>query len=47
MKYDLTLAQQAYALAGCWDASRGKDISSLDFKSNDLDDFDSNQKGKS
>ncbi|KAH8111425.1 peptidase family M1-domain-containing protein [Phellopilus nigrolimitatus] len=44
IEYDLTLAKQAYALAKRWDASRGKDIKSLDFQSNDLESFDSNQK---
>ena len=47
MKYDLTLAEQAYSLAERWDASRDKPIDSLDFKSTDLDNFDSNQKGQS
>ena len=46
MKYDLTLAEQAYSLAERWDASRDKPIDSLDFKSTDLDNFDSNQKGQ-
>ncbi|KAL5518474.1 LAP2 [Sanghuangporus vaninii] len=44
MEYDLTLAKHAYELAARWDASRVKDINSLNFKSNDLSDFDSNQK---
>ncbi|OCB89221.1 hypothetical protein A7U60_g3588 [Sanghuangporus baumii] len=44
MEYDLTLAKYAYELAARWDASRVKDINSLNFKSNDLSDFDSNQK---
>ena len=46
MDYDLTLAQEAYDLASRWDASRSKAISSLDFKSSDLDSFDSNQKSE-
>ena len=45
MEYDLTLAQHAYALAGKWDASRSQDVAKLDFKTSDLDSFDSNQKG--
>ncbi|PAV21678.1 leukotriene-A4 hydrolase [Pyrrhoderma noxium] len=44
MKYDLTLAEQAYSLAERWNASRDKPVDSLDFKSTDLDNFDSNQK---
>ena len=44
MEYDLTLAEQAYALAKRWDASRDtSDLSQLDFKATDLLDFDSNQ----
>ena len=46
MKYDLTLAELAYSLAERWDASRDKPVDSLDFKSTDLDNFDSNQKGQ-
>ena len=45
MDYDLTLAEQAYSLAARWDASRAKDVKSLDFKPDDLESFDSNQKG--
>ncbi|KAH9949467.1 hypothetical protein B0H21DRAFT_728077 [Amylocystis lapponica] len=45
MEYDLTLAQQAYALAEKWDAARSvADISQLKFKETDLDGFNSNQK---
>lgn len=45
MEYDLTLAKEAYELASRWDAARSTAIDSLDFKSTDLDGFDSNQKG--
>lgn len=41
----MSLAEEAYVLATRWDASRNTDIKSLDFKANDLDAFDSNQKG--
>ena len=44
MVYDTTLAEQAYALAARWDSSRDKEVSNLDFKSGDLEDFDTNQK---
>ncbi|EJD04497.1 uncharacterized protein FOMMEDRAFT_107254 [Fomitiporia mediterranea MF3/22] len=44
MEYDTTLAEQAYALAARWDSSRDKDVSNLDFKSSDLEGFDTNQK---
>ncbi|EJD04499.1 leukotriene-A4 hydrolase [Fomitiporia mediterranea MF3/22] len=44
MEYDTTLAQQAYELAARWDSSRDKDVSTLDFKSSDLENFDTNQK---
>lgn len=48
IEYDMTLAKQAYALAERWDASRStSDVSQLDFKPTDLDDFNSNQKSKS
>ncbi|KAJ7454867.1 peptidase family M1-domain-containing protein [Mycena latifolia] len=44
MEYDLTLAQEAYALADRWDASRStSEVSDLDFKKSDLDTFNSNQ----
>ena len=44
MEYDLTLAEQSYALAGRWNSSRDIfDLSQLDFKEADLNDFDSNQ----
>lgn len=46
MEYDLTLVQEADALAKRWNASRDKDVASLDFEKSDLDSFDSNQKGK-
>jgi leukotriene-A4 hydrolase len=46
MEYDLTLAQQAYALAERWNNSRNTpDLSQLDFKESDLNEFDSNQIG--
>ncbi|PCH33157.1 hypothetical protein WOLCODRAFT_147267 [Wolfiporia cocos MD-104 SS10] len=44
MTYDLTLAEQAYALATKWDASRSTPIDQLTFRETDLDSFDSNQK---
>lgn len=47
MDYDTTLAQEAYALAAKWDASRSNNISSLEFKKTDLDSFDTNQISKS
>jgi len=44
MEYDLTLAEQAYALAERWNSSRNTlDVSQLDFKESDLDGLDSNQ----
>jgi leukotriene-A4 hydrolase len=44
MEYDLTLAEQAYALAERWNDSRDiLDITQLDFKESDLRGFDSNQ----
>lgn len=43
MIYDLTLAEKAYALAARWDGARTKDISQLDFKATDLNEFDANQ----
>jgi len=44
MEYDLTLAEQAYALAKRWDESRDTlDLSQLNFNATDLKDFDSNQ----
>ena len=44
-EYDTTLAEAAYALAKRWDESRSRDTSSLKFSKEDLDDFNSNQKG--
>jgi len=44
-EYDTTLAEAAYALAKRWDESRSSDTSSLKFSKEDLDDFNSNQKG--
>ena len=44
MEYDLTLAEQSYTLAGRWNSARDIfDLSQLDFKEADLNDFDSNQ----
>ncbi|KAJ7487177.1 leukotriene A4 hydrolase, partial [Mycena galericulata] len=43
MEYDLTLAQQAYALADRWDASRSVAEAGLDFKKSDLDTFNAMQ----
>jgi leukotriene-A4 hydrolase len=44
MEYDLTLAEQAYALAERWNSSRStSDVSQLHFKESDLEEFDSNQ----
>jgi hypothetical protein len=46
MEYDLTLAEQAYALAEQWNNSRGtSDPSQLSFKASDLNGFDTNQIG--
>ncbi|KAI0785951.1 peptidase family M1-domain-containing protein [Abortiporus biennis] len=42
-EYDTTLATQAYALAKRWSDSRSSDLSQLDFKFDDLNDFNSNQ----
>jgi len=47
MEYDITLAETAYILAGKWDSARDQDISNLEFKSTDLNDFNSNQIGQS
>ncbi|KAL5534735.1 hypothetical protein ACEPAG_1199 [Sanghuangporus baumii] len=44
MEYDLTLAQQAYELAGRWNASRDQVISALEFQASGLVGFDANQK---
>ena len=41
---DLTLAEQAYALADRWDAARAIDISKTSFSAADMDGFNSNQK---
>jgi len=43
MSYDLTLAEKAYSLAERWDAARDTEISLLNFKETDLQDFNSNQ----
>ncbi|PBK87275.1 hypothetical protein ARMGADRAFT_972092 [Armillaria gallica] len=43
MDYDTSLATKAYSLAERWDASRTTEVSKLDFKSDDLNDFNSNQ----
>ncbi|KAJ7116299.1 hypothetical protein C8R44DRAFT_832437 [Mycena epipterygia] len=44
MEYDDSLAQEAYALANRWDASRSvAEVSGLDFKKSDLDTFSSTQ----
>lgn len=45
MEYDITLAETAYNLAARWDAARSTDVTKLDFKKSDLDEFNSNQKG--
>ena len=45
MEYDLTLAQEAYGLATRWDASRDREVPDLDFRQNDIEAFDTNQKG--
>ncbi|KDQ55005.1 hypothetical protein JAAARDRAFT_60446 [Jaapia argillacea MUCL 33604] len=45
MEYDMSLARQAYELAERWDASRSvSDVSRLDFKPGDVEEFNSNQK---
>ncbi|CCM06484.1 uncharacterized protein FIBRA_08753 [Fibroporia radiculosa] len=45
MDYDHTLAEQAYALAAKWDASRTiSDVAQLPFKEEDVDILDTNQK---
>lgn len=47
MEYDLSLAKQAYELATRWDKARETaDVSHLEFKETDLDDFNSNQISK-
>lgn len=43
MIYDTTLADQAYALADKWDATRGYPVSELPFKADDLKEFNGNQ----
>ncbi|KAK0431183.1 hypothetical protein EV421DRAFT_1854688 [Armillaria borealis] len=43
MEYDASLATKAYSLAERWDASRTTEVSKLDFKSDDLNSFNSNQ----
>ena len=43
-KLDLTLAEQAYALADRWDAARAIDVSRTSFIAADMDGFNSNQK---
>ena len=46
MQYDTSLAEQAYALAAKWDASRNtSDVSQLPFKASDLEGYGSNQIG--
>lgn len=45
MKYDTTLAEQAYALAARWDSAREISISELSFKPDDLASFNGNQTG--
>ena len=48
MQYDTSLAEQAYALAAKWDASRNtSDVSQLPFKASDLEGYGSNQIGTS
>jgi len=44
IKYDTSLATNAYALAHRWDKSRNVDESKLEFKPSDLDSFNANQK---
>jgi leukotriene-A4 hydrolase len=46
MEYDLTLATAANNLADRWNASRSvADQNQLDFKSSDLDELNSKQRG--
>jgi leukotriene-A4 hydrolase len=46
MEYDTSLAEEVYALAKRWDASRSiADISKLEFKANDLSLLGSQQIG--
>ncbi|KAI0809133.1 peptidase family M1-domain-containing protein [Irpex lacteus] len=45
LEYDTSLAEAAYALADRWNASRSTaDLTKLDFKASDVDNFNSNQK---
>ncbi|KAL0576889.1 Leucyl aminopeptidase yscIV [Marasmius crinis-equi] len=44
MEYDTSLAKSAYALAERWEAGAATEVPKLDFKENDLDDFNTNQK---
>jgi len=44
LKYDTTLATQAYELAAKWDASRNTAVAKLTFSASDLSNFSSNQK---
>jgi leukotriene-A4 hydrolase len=46
LKYNESLATQAYDLASDWDAARDKNVSDLHFKAEDMKSFDSNQKGE-
>ncbi|KAG5642560.1 hypothetical protein DXG03_002547 [Asterophora parasitica] len=43
IRYDITLAQQAYALAAQWDAARSQEVAKLKFAKEDLEGFNSNQ----
>ncbi len=43
--YDTTLANDAYLLAQRWNDSKTEDVGNLEFSQNDLDSFNSNQKG--
>ncbi|KAH7908136.1 hypothetical protein BJ138DRAFT_1208110 [Hygrophoropsis aurantiaca] len=44
MEYDLTLVEAANKLADRWDASRGSEVSKIDFKPADLDTLNANQR---
>lgn len=46
IKYDTSLAQQAYDLADKWDKSRNEDPAKLDFSEKDLAPLNSNQIGE-
>ena len=43
IEYDTSLAEAAYSLASKWDQSRDKPVDALDFKEDDLKDFNANQ----